>query len=388
MKLVKILIAVLAAMGPLSTDVFLPGLPAMATELHSSVAQMQLSMTTAFLGLALGQIVIGPWSDQVGRRKPVIISMIGFAVASFGCSMATSLESLLAWRFVQGFCGTGGIVLSRAMAGDMYRGQDLAKFMALLMLINSVVPIGGPVLGGVIISLYDWHRVFDLLMVVGLVLALMSLWKLPETLSVEHRLTGGIATSLKSMGSLWQQKVFRGYLLAQGFASMALFGYISSSPFILQEMYGLSSLMYSICFGIGSATLGVVAQISARVNQRYDVRTQILFGIKMGAVIGILLMIAAVIKPTHPIYMILLLILITASCGFTLPMSFVGAMNVQKGNAGSASGLLGVISFLAGAVASPLVGIGGSSTIWPLALVIFGAHVLSYIFMQLYAGKR
>lgn len=100
MKLVTILIAVLAAMGPLSTDVFLPGLPAMATELHSSVAQMQLSMTTAFLGLALGQIVIGPWSDQVGRRKPVIISMIGFAVASFGCSMATSLESLLAWRFV------------------------------------------------------------------------------------------------------------------------------------------------------------------------------------------------------------------------------------------------------------------------------------------------
>lgn len=384
MKLVTILIAVLAAMGPLSTDVYLPGLPAMAIELHSSVSQMQLSMTTAFLGLALGQIVIGPWSDQVGRKKPVIISMVGFGVASFGCSWATSLESLLVWRFVQGICGAGGIVLSRAMAGDMYRGQDLTQFMALLMLINSVVPIGGPVLGGVIISLYDWQKVFELLTLVGIALALFSLWKLPETLGVNHRVTGGIVTSLQSMGTLWRQKTFRGYLLAQGFASMALFGYISSSPFILQDMYGLSSLMYSICFGIGSATLGVVAQISARINKRYDVRTQLLFGIKMGLVIGVLLMVAAVVKPLHPIYMIVLLILIAASCGFTLPMSFVGAMNVQSGSAGSASGLLGVISFLAGAIASPLVGLGGSTTIWPLALVILGAHALAWKFMKCY----
>lgn len=387
MNLVTILIAVLAAMGPLSTDVYLPGLPAMAIELQSSVSQMQLSMTTAFLGLALGQIVIGPWSDQVGRKMPVITSMIGFAVASLGCSMATSLESLLMWRFIQGFCGTGGIVLSRAMAGDMYRGQDLTKFMALLMLINSVVPIGGPVLGGIIISLYDWQKVFDLLTLVGIGLAVVSLWKLPETLAVDHRVTGGIVTSLQSMGALWQQKAFRGYLLAQGFASMALFGYISSSPFILQDMYGLSSLMYSVCFGIGSATLGVVAQISARINKRYDVRTQLLFGIKLGLVVGVLLMVAAMVKPVQSIYMIVLLILITASCGFTLPMSFVGAMNVQTGNAGSASGLLGVVSFLAGAIASPLVGLGGSSTIWPLALVIFGAHVLSFLFMHLYVSR-
>lgn len=386
MNLVTILIAVLAAMGPLSTDVYLPGLPAMAIELQSSVSQMQLSMTTAFLGLALGQIVIGPWSDQVGRKMPVITSMIGFAVASLGCSMATSLESLLVWRFIQGFCGTGGIVLSRAMAGDMYRGQDLTKFMALLMLINSVVPIGGPVLGGIIISLYDWQKVFDLLTLVGIGLAVVSLWKLPETLAVDHRVTGGIVTSLQSMGALWQQKAFRGYLLAQGFASMALFGYISSSPFILQDMYGLSSLMYSVCFGIGSATLGVVAQISARINKRYDVRTQLLFGIKLGLVVGVLLMVAAVVKPVQSIYMIVLLILITASCGFTLPMSFVGAMNVQTGNAGSASGLLGVVSFLAGAIASPLVGLGGSSTIWPLALVIFGAHVLAWKGVKCYTS--
>lgn len=387
-KLVIILIAFMASIGPLSTDIYLPGLPDIAYDLGTTASGGQLSLTACLIGLALGQVLVGPWSDEVGRRKPVMASFVGFALASFLCSTATSLPLFLLWRFVQGVAGAGCIVLSRSIAGDTYSGHELTSFISLLVLINSVVPIGGPVVGGLILTYAGWEAIFWLLAGCGVIGAIWTMASLPETLAPEARVEGGLKSSLQNMEALWNNEAYRGYLLVQGFASMGLFGYIGASPFIMEGMYGFTPTEFSIFFGIGSASLALGAQIFGRLSRTMGEHFILKVGNIAGVFIGLFICILALIKPTSPWYIMIALVLLIFSCGITLPLSFSLGMNAHKGLSGSASGLLGVISFLAGAVASPLVGIGGGHSIWPLALLIVGEHLASLFSLKVFAESK
>lgn len=383
-----VLVAFMAAIGPLSTDIYLPGLPDIAYDLGTTASGGQLSLTACLIGLALGQVLIGPWSDEVGRRKPVMASFLGFAFASFLCSTATSLPLFLLWRFVQGIAGAGCIVLSRSIAGDTHSGHELTQFISLLVLITSIVPIAGPVLGGLILSYEGWEAIFWLLAACGLLGAVWTMVCLPETLKPELRVAGGLRSSLQNMKQLWQNESYRGYLLVQGFASMGLFGYIGASPFIMEEMYGFTPTEFSIFFGIGSASLALGAQIFGRLSRTLGEHFILRIGNMAGVIIGLFICILAIIKPTAPWYIMIALVLLIFSCGITLPLSFSLGMNAHKGLSGSASGLLGVISFLAGAVASPLVGIGGGHTMWPLALLVVGEHLASLFSMKVFTVNK
>lgn len=376
----------LAAMGPLCTDLYLPALPEMAEELSSSASQMQLSITACLLGLSLGQVVLGPLSDARGRKLPLLVSLAVFIVASFLCSRATGVGELIALRFLQGLAGSGGVVLSRAIACDLFRGTELTKFFSLLMLINGVAPIFGPVVGGQILSLSSWAGIFVFLAVCGVAQFSLVAFGCPETLPPERRVQGGMGQSLRAMFRLFGNRVFLAYMLIQGFVMAGFFGYISASPFVLQNIYGLSAQHYAMCFGLNGFGIMIFAQVTGRVCTAYGDRAVLGAGVVLSLLASCLVAAVSVLHLPAP-FMIGALFLFVSCIGITTTTSFSLAIASQKEGAGSASGLLGVTSFVFGAAASPLVGLGGADTALPMAAVAVLSSLLVLFFFRM-AGRR
>lgn len=371
----------LAAMGPLCTDLYLPALPAMAEELGGSTSQMQLSITACLLGLSLGQIVLGPLSDARGRKLPLLASLIVFIAASFLCARASGTTELVALRFIQGLAGSGGVVLSRAIACDLFRGTELTKFFSLLMLINSAAPIFGPVVGGQILSFFNWPAIFVFLALCGVAQFSLVFFGCRETLPAQKRVQGGMGQSVRAMFRLFGNRTFLAYMLIQGFVMAGFFGYISASPFVLQNLYGLSAQQYAVCFGVNGFGIMVFAQVTGRLCMEYGDRK--LLG--AGAVLSLLsaLAVAAVSFLHLPVaFMIAALFFFVSSIGITTTTSFSLAIASQDGGAGSASGLLGVTSFVFGAAASPLVGLCGASSAVPMALVAVATSLCVLFFFR------
>ena len=376
----------LAAMGPLCTDLYLPALPAMAKELGGSASQMQLSITACLLGLSLGQIVLGPLSDARGRKLPLLASLVVFIVASFLCARASGTAELVALRFIQGLAGSGGVVLSRAIACDLFRGTELTKFFSLLMLINSVAPIFGPVVGGQILSFFNWPAIFIFLALCGVAQFSLVFFGCRETLPAEKRVQGGMGQSVRAMFRLFGNRTFLAYMLIQGFVMAGFFGYISASPFVLQNLYGLSAQQYAICFGVNGFGIMVFAQVTGRLCMEYGDRKVLGVGVLLSLLAA--LCVAAVSFLHLPVaFMIAALFLFVSSIGITTTTSFSLAIASQDGGAGSASGLLGVTSFVFGAASSPLVGLGGASSAVPMALVAVTTGLCVLFFFRM-AGKK
>ena len=263
-----LLLGLMAAFGPLCTDTYLPSLPAMAADLSISTATTQLTITACLLGMALGQLFVGPLSDSTGRRKPLFVALVFFTLASACCAAAKTGNSFIALRFAQGLSGAGGVVLSRAIACDLFRGAELTSFMAVLIAIQSVAPIVAPLLGGGLAVLGGWHAVFIFLTGFGLLLVCLCAWRLPETLLPEARRPGGVLASLRCTGKLFSEKAFMCFAGVQGFTMAGFFGYVAASPFILQDMYGFSPTAYGMIFGANALSLSFMAVITGRLARR------------------------------------------------------------------------------------------------------------------------
>ncbi|WP_346666132.1 multidrug effflux MFS transporter [uncultured Mailhella sp.] len=375
----------LAAMGPLCTDFYLPALPDMAAELGSAPSQMQLSITACLLGLSLGQIVLGPLSDARGRKLPLLVSLAVFIVASFLCAEASSVTELIALRFIQGLAGSGGVVLSRAVACDLFRGTELTRFFSLLMLINGVAPIFGPVIGGQILRFSSWSGIFFFLSFCGAAQFSLVLFGCPETLPPEKRIQSGMGQSVRAMFRLFGNRVFLAYMLIQGFVMAGFFGYISASPFVLQNIYGLSAQQYALCFGFNGLGIMIFAQITGRLCTAYGDRAVLGVGAAISLFASLcVLAVGALHLPA--VFMIASLFLFVSCIGITTTTSFSLAIASQTEGAGSASGLLGVTSFVFGAATSPLVGLGGAGTSLPMAVVAVASGLLVLFFFRM-AGK-
>ena len=354
----------------------------MAEQLSSSASQMQLSITACLLGLSLGQILLGPLSDAHGRKLPLLCSLAVFILASFFCSRASGVGELVALRFIQGLAGSGGVVLSRAIACDLFRGTELTKFFSLLMLINGVAPIFGPVIGGQIMNFFEWPAIFLFLMLCGVAQFSLVFFGYPETLPEEKRVQGGMLQSVRAMLRLFGNRIFLAYMLIQGFVMAGFFGYISASPFVLQNLYGLSAQQYALCFGFNGFGIMLFAQITGRLCTAYGDRKLLCAGVFLSLLSAVCVAVVAVLHLSAA-FMIAALFFFVSSIGITTTTSFSLAIASQKGGAGSASGLLGVTSFVFGAASSPLVGLGGSSTAVPMAVVavISSLCVLFFFFM-------
>ena len=259
------LLSMLGILGPLNIDMYLPSFPDIATDLGTGASLVQLSLTTCLLGLAVGQIIVGPISDAQGRRKPLLISIFLFAVSSLLCALAPNIATLVVARFLQGFTASAGIVLSRAVVRDVFSGRELTKFFALLMVINSTAPMIAPMAGGAILLMpfASWNTIFYFLSLIGLLIVLTVAMRFPETLPAEKRIPSSIGHSVRTMGNLLRDRSFIGYALIVGFIHGGSFAYVSGTPFVYQGIYDVSPQVFSILFA-GILSTGVnVFTISA-----------------------------------------------------------------------------------------------------------------------------
>ncbi|MDX3231319.1 multidrug effflux MFS transporter [Streptomyces sp. ME19-01-6] len=370
--LVTLVLGGLNALPALSMDMYLPALPEVTGALHSPAATVQLTLTACLAGMALGQLVVGPMSDKWGRRRPLLIGMVVYIVATAICAVAPTVELLIAFRLLQGLAGAAGIVISRAVVRDLYDGAEMARFFSTLMLISGVAPIAAPLIGGQILRLTDWRGVFVVLAVVGVLLTLVVWRWLHETLPPERRHGGGLGQALHTMRGLLADRVFTGYMLAGSFAFAALFAYVSGSSFVIQEIYGASPQTFSLLFGINSIGLVAVGQLNGKVLAgRVNLDAALFVGlaaITLSAT-ALCLMATGVFGDVGLVPMAAGLFVLMSAMGLAMPNTNTQALMRTKRAAGSASALLGTSSFLVGAIASPLVGIAGEHTAVPMTVV-------------------
>lgn len=381
------ILGLLSAFGPFSLDMYLPALPMVAGDLHASTSVAQLSLTACLVGLALGQLLVGPLSDVRGRRRPLLIGLLLYTVASLLCMISPSIWSFIGLRLLQGLAGSAGIVLSRAVARDMYSGTELTKFFSLLMLINGAAPILAPVVGGQLLHFTDWRGVFLVLSLIGAVSLACVAFGLPETLAPAKRSKGGLSGTLRTMVRILRDREFMGYALSQGFVTAAMFAYISGSPFVLQDLFGVSPQTFSVIFATNGVGIIIASQLAGRLAGRVSERKLLVLGLALAASGGVALL--AVIAAGAGLAAILPLLFIVVSCvGLVGTSSFPLAMRNQGQSAGAASALLGVMSYIFGGIFMPLVGIGGSDTALPMGILIAAADVLALAVFAVMIGRR
>jgi len=370
--LVTFVLGGLTALPALSMDMYLPALPEVTDALHSSAATAQLTLTACLMGMALGQLVVGPMSDKWGRRRPLLIGMVIYVIATAICAFAPTAGTLIGFRLLQGLAGSAGIVIARAVVRDLYDGIAMARFFSTLMLISGVAPIAAPVIGGQILRFTDWRGVFVVLTVIGALLTLVVWRFLRETLPPERRHDGGLGETLRTVRGLLADRVFTGYMLAGSFAFAALFAYVSGSSFVVQEIYGASPQTFSLLFGINSIGLIGMGQVNGRILVgRVSMDKVLGVGLTMIALAAtaLLALSAGLFGDVGLVPIAACLFVLMSSMGLAMPNTNAQALMRTPHAAGSASALLGTSTFLLGAVASPLVGIAGETTAVPMAVV-------------------
>ncbi len=362
------ILGALTAFGPFSIDMYLPALPSLSRDFGTGAAQTQLTLGACLLGLALGQVIAGPISDALGRRRPLLVGLAAYALASLLCVVAPSVYALVALRFIQGFAGAAGIVIARAIVRDLHSGVAAARFFSLLMLVNGLAPILAPIFGGLLLRYTSWRGIFIVLAIIGTLLLLATATGLGETLPPDRRQSGGVSATKTTFRQLLADRPYMGYALSCGLAFAAMFAYISGSPFVLQDIYGISPQLFSVIFGM---------------------KRLLVVGLIANATGGMALLSVVTIGGIGLVGILPSLFVVVASLGFVLPNATALALQDHPRIAGSASALLGVLQFSIGAAAAPLVGAFGARTALPMSVVIatLGCSAL-LAFMLLVRGRR
>lgn len=372
------LLGVLSAFSPLAMDLYLPGLPELQQDLHTSTSLAQLTITASLLGLALGQVIIGPLSDRIGRRTPLLWGTVLFGLSSATIVFAPNIWVLIILRLIQGLAGSTGIVLSLAVITDLFTGKTLTKQIAINQTINGVFPVLAPVFGGVIIAIADWQMTFWVLAVLGLILFVSVLLALPETLPAEKTQVADRPSVVGGFAQLFKQREFVLYALTQAFMTAALFAYISGSSFVLQKIFGMSVTTFGIVYAINGAGIALMSSLAGRWAVKFGEYRALRWFIRAGFLGGILLLVTAFLPKS--LWLILPpLFLVVATVGGIISLTTALGMQGQQQNAGSASALLGLARYALGGLMSPIVGLFGQHTYMPMAILIVGVQLVGFI---------
>ena len=369
-----IVLGLLTTFGPISMDLYLPVLPALAKELGAPIWSAQLTVSACLLGLAAGQIVAGPMSDRLGRRRPLLIGIAAYILTSVLCAVTQSIEVLIVVRFLQGLAGAVGIVIAQAAGRDLYSGTRLVRYYGRLTVLGGLAAIIGPLIGGQLAAFTDWRGIFLFLGAVGAVIFAASALTYRETLPPGLRTSGGLAQTRRDFAQLVSDRTFFGAALLTGFVNAALFAYLSGSTFVLQDLYGLSPQGYSLAFGLNSLGFMVFGFAAGRLAERWSERGVLLVGVVM-CVIGAGGLLATGLLHLPLIAMVASLLTMVSGVAVTTPPSTSLAMADYPHLAGTASSLLGLARFAFGGLAAPLVGVGGPGTALPLGVVTFAACI-------------
>jgi len=364
-----------SAIGPAAMDAYLPGLPELARDFGVSPSAAQVTVTTYLLGLALGQLLSGPLSDVHGRRRPLVAGMAVFTVTTLACSLAPSLYVLAGMRLVQGTAAAVGVAVGRAIVRDLYAGAAGARYLSRLMMVIGLAPILAPIVGGQLLRFTSWRGVFVALAVLGLALTAIGARLLPETLPRERRRAAGLGITLRTFAQLLADRRFVGFVLIVGLGGGAMIAYVAGSSFVLQEVYGASPQLYGVLFGLNAVFLVAGAQVNAHLLATRSPRSLLRIGLVMLVVAGVALVVIVSLPKAGLATVMAPLMLQMASWSFVQANALALALTDHPAVAGTAAALLGVSQYAFGAFTAPLVGLGGSDTALPMALVIAACAV-------------
>ncbi|TQL49155.1 multidrug effflux MFS transporter [Ornithinicoccus hortensis] len=377
----------LVAIGPLTIDIYLAAFPTLVTELGTTEAAVQLTLTATLVGLAIGQLLIGAVADVIGRRRPLLAALTAYVVISMVIALSNSLEALVVLRFLQGLVAAAGMVLSNAMVRDLYSGSQMATFISRLFLIVGVAPIIAPTLGAQFLHFGTWRTIFWALAVFGLVLVTAALFFTRETLPPARRRQGGIAPALRSYAVLLGDRRFVGLVLTACTAMGALFAYISSATFIFQDLYGMSTQEYALVFAGGAGALTVASQVNGFLVKKIHPVRILMVALPSGLVISTLLLAAALLD-LGVVAVVAGVVLVLGATGFVMPNAPVIALNDHGERAGSAAALLGAGNFVFGALIAPVTGAFDAASAVPMAAVMVGCGAVSLLVYWTLARPR
>ena len=365
-----ILLGALTAMGPLAIDMYLPSFPTMARHLGTTTAAVQVTAATYFFGLAFGQAFYGSVSDRLGRKIPLYVGLCLFIVASIGCALATSVETLAVLRFVQALGGCAEMVVARAVVRDRFDERDSIRVLSLLLLVMGLAPILAPSLGGQLLLRFGWRSVFWVLAGYGVLGLLAVIARLPETLPPAKRRRHSLGRQIRVYGELLRDRRYMAYVLSGSLIISGMFAYIAGSPLVFIELFGVAPDRYGLFFGTNAFGLIAASQINGRLAHRVDPHRIVSVVLPVAALAGLTLLTAAVTGLGGFPGILVPLFVFVSSLGFVLPNTTVLAMAPHGTVAGSASALLGTVQFFLGAVAAALVSLLANGTAIPLGAVI------------------
>lgn len=371
-----LLLGALAAFPPLVTDMYLPALPVMTAEFQTTASAVQMSLATCILGLAIGQLVFGPLSDKWGRKPLLKSALLLFILATVAILFSPTIEMLNICRFFQGLGGAGGVVLSRSVATDCYRGRELAKSLAIIGAINGIAPVTAPVIGGLFSEAIGWKGIFGILLAIGVLLYVVSI-PFRESHTSEKHYAGSLTSLFIQAGILFKNSVYVRYVLIFGMANAVLFGYISSASFIIQNDFGLSELMFGILFGINSMAIGSGSILSLKFKQITNA-----IHVGCAGMFGCSVLQLCNYNLGFGLwgYEILVFIMLF-SVGMVFTSSTTLAMTEGKSKIGWASAIVGAAGFLFGGIVTPLVGLGTIQISTYLVMTVCSLIAMSLSYM-------
>lgn len=381
-------VVLLTAIAPLATDMYVPAFPDVAADLGTSATAVQLTLTTFFTGMALGQLVGGPVSDARGRRAPLLVAVAVVLLASVACALAPSIGSLAVARFVQGLAGGWAMVVGRAVVVDLATGPQLVRSLNLVQGVGGVAPVLAPLLGGVILQLSDWRAPFWAIALITAVTAVVVWFVVPESLPAARRHAGGLRSFAAAAREVLGDRPYVGYLVVSAAMMVALFAYVATSAFVLRSMNGLSPVAYSLSFAANAGGMTVAALLSARLAGRVATRTVILGGQLLALAAGVALLAGAVWFDTPLLVALVSFFALMVAIGFVIGNAGALANAAVPGHPGTGSAVLGMVQWGTAGVAAPLAGIGGQDTAVPVALLMTLGAGVSLVALLVVAHPR
>src|SRR4051812_17093876 len=380
-------IVLITAIAPLATDMYVPAFPLVDRDLDASATQVQLTLTTFFVGMALGQLVGGPFSDRVGRRRPLLAALAALVAASVVCAFSPTVAVMMAARLLQGFAGGWAMVIAGSVVVDLTDGARMVRAMNVVAAVAGTAPVVGPLLGALVLSVSHWRVSFWVVAALAAVMLAAVALALPESLPVERRHAGGLGRLLGATGEVLSSRVFSGHLVVFAFSMGTTFAYVATSAYVLQSMNGLSPLQYSVDFAVNAAGMTTAALVAARYAHRLPARVFVKAGLAGTGVAGAILAVGAVwFSMPLAVALVGFFVLMTAQ-GLVGPNAGALASAAVPDHPGTGSALLGFLQWVMAGTIAPLAGLGGEDTAVPMAaivLVLTGASAAAYLL----AGSR
>lgn len=374
--LLILILGLLSAIGPFSIDTYLSGFPTIAADLHVTVDAVSYSLSSFFIGISLGQLIYGPLLDRFGRKKPLMIGLVIYVVASLGCAIAHTIEMLIIFRFLQALGGCVGMVAPRAVVRDIFPVSESAKIFSTLILILGVSPIIAPTIGSYMIVSLGWQSVFWLQSFMGVLLLIAVVFLLPESKQPDPTFSLKPAPIISSFWNVFKTPQFLTYTLAASLVSAGVYAYLSGSPFVFMKIFKVNEQQYGWIFGFLAAGLIMSSQLNNLLLNKFSSEWIIKTTLLIQTTIGVLLCVSSIMGWLTLFNAIVLIFLFLCCQGFSFPNAAALSMAPFKKEAGTASALMGAFQMGFGSLAAALVGYMSNGTSVPMTGVMAGCAVL------------